>query len=103
MPSNLSAFQQKILHARRQLLVDCGVTSTSRYSKTREGLRSDARYQAMPRDAREPAFKQYTAELQVCTATRTHQVKAKQGPNGRKWLWCCLCYNACNSLLTAVW
>lgn len=50
----------------RQLLVDCGVTATSRYSKTREGLRSDARYKAMPRDAREAAFKHFTAELQVC-------------------------------------
>lgn len=54
----------------RQLLVDSGVTATSRYSKTKEGLRSDARYKAMPRDAREPAFKHYLAELQVCRRLR---------------------------------
>lgn len=64
----LFAVNWSILHECRQLLVDCGVTSTARYSKTREGLRGDARYKAMPRDAREPAFKQYTAELQVCMA-----------------------------------
>lgn len=59
-------YEYSVVAGCRQLLVDCGVTATSRYSKTREGLRSDARYKAMPRDAREAAFKHFTAELQVC-------------------------------------
>ncbi|KAL3161297.1 hypothetical protein ABBQ38_009653 [Trebouxia sp. C0009 RCD-2024] len=63
----------------RQLLVDCGVTATSRYSKTREGLRSDARYKAMPRDAREAAFKHFTAELQAQEeAKKKEEVASKE-------------------------
>lgn len=58
----------------RQLLVDMGVTSTSRYSRTKEGLRTDRRYKAMAKDAREPAFKHYVAQLQVCTSVASfHQ------------------------------
>ena len=49
----------------RSLLQDLDVTSASRYSRTREALRPDPRYKAMPKAAREPAFKKYVAELQV--------------------------------------
>ena len=63
--------------------MDAGVTSISRYSRTREGLRSDARYKAMPRDAREPAFKQYTAELQVCGRPASTSSMSKQYTDGR--------------------
>lgn len=49
----------------RSLLWDLDVTSSSRYSRTREALRPDPRYKAMPKAAREPAFKKYVAELQV--------------------------------------
>ena len=45
-------YYQSLVGGCRQLLV--------------EGLRGDARYQGMPRDAREAAFKHFTAELQVC-------------------------------------
>lgn len=44
---------------------DLDVTSASRYSRTREALRPDPRYKAMPKAAREPAFKKYVTELQV--------------------------------------
>ena len=54
----------------RSLLQDLGVTAASRYSRTRESLRPDARYKAMPKAAREPAFKQYVAELQVRAPVR---------------------------------
>ena len=87
---NLWDFKRSILDGHRQLLVDCGVTSASRYSKTREGLRSDARYKAMPRDAREPAFKQYTAELQVCCAPAFSSTIGKQWAHGRRCSCGCL-------------
>lgn len=41
------------------------MAASSRWSRTKDAVRDDTRYAAVPREEREALFRQYTGELQV--------------------------------------
>lgn len=49
----------------RALLEERGVHSSARWSKARDVMKKDARYDALSRDDRDRIFKAYVAEVEV--------------------------------------
>lgn len=53
------------MRARREMLRESKVGPGARWSKVKETVSGDARYRALPRDAREPLFRAFVAEAEV--------------------------------------
>ncbi|KAG6382864.1 hypothetical protein SASPL_157415 [Salvia splendens] len=54
------------------------ITSTSRWSKVKDSLRSDPRYKSVKHEDREKLFNEYVAELQATVEETAQKAKAKQ-------------------------
>ncbi|XP_057783614.1 pre-mRNA-processing protein 40C isoform X2 [Salvia miltiorrhiza] len=64
----------------KSLLKDRGdITSTSRWSKVKDSLRSDPRYKSVKHEDREKLFNEYVAELKAAVEETAQKAKAKQG------------------------